>query len=243
MNRILLFISILPSLALCQELAKYIPSSFELKNAPVASKPFSKAILHGPRTEKRIALTFDACATLHRSRYDSSIVKALLTTNTPATLFLCGKWAIEHIKETRYLSRQPLFEIGNHSFIHPHLLKVTAARMKEELTLTQDILFTISGKVPALFRSPYGEISDSIVHCGALLGLKTIQYDLASGDPDTSISAKKLIEYVSTTAKNGSIIVMHMNKRGWHTAEALPEIIDRLRERGFIFVKVSELVQ
>ena len=43
-------------------------------------------------------------------------------------------------------------------------------------------------------------------------------------------------------AKGGSIIVMHINQRGWHTAEALPEIITRLRKRGFTFVTVSELL-
>jgi len=43
-------------------------------------------------------------------------------------------------------------------------------------------------------------------------------------------------------AKSGSIIVMHINRRGWHTAEALPEIISRLRKRGFTFVTVGELL-
>ena len=147
------------------------------------------------------------------------------------------------MNEMRFLARQPLFELGNHSFIHPRLSVVSAQRMKEELQLTQNILFTVSGKMPDLFRPPFGEENDSIVECAASLGMRTIQYDLASGDPDTSISAKRLINYVSAKAKNGSIIVMHMNKRGWHTAEALPEIIERLRKRGFEFVKVSDLQQ
>jgi peptidoglycan/xylan/chitin deacetylase (PgdA/CDA1 family) len=44
-------------------------------------------------------------------------------------------------------------------------------------------------------------------------------------------------------ARNGSIVVMHINGRGWHTAEALPAIISRLRERGFTFVTVSEMLE
>jgi peptidoglycan/xylan/chitin deacetylase (PgdA/CDA1 family) len=43
--------------------------------------------------------------------------------------------------------------------------------------------------------------------------------------------------------RNGSIIVMHINGRGLHTSEALPEIIQGLHARGFIFSKVSELLQ
>jgi len=241
MIRIVFAFMVVSSLLLSQELSKYISPSLNIKNASVIPIAVSQAFIHGSRNEKRIALTFDACATKYRSRYDSSVVQILLETKTPASLFLCGKWVLEHRKETRFLSQQQLFELGNHSFIHPRLSPVSAARMKEELLLTQNILFTIGGKTPTLFRPPYAEKNDSIVQCAASLGLRTIQFDLASGDPDTSAATKKLIEYVCSKSKNGSIIVMHMNKRGWHTAEALPEIIDRLRKRGFVFVKVSEL--
>jgi peptidoglycan/xylan/chitin deacetylase (PgdA/CDA1 family) len=55
-------------------------------------------------------------------------------------------------------------------------------------------------------------------------------------------SKKKLIEYVTRNARNGSIVVMHINRRGWHTAEALPEIIARLRRRGYEFVTVGRLL-
>ncbi len=226
-----------------QELSKYIPASFVIKQAPDLPTAASTVIMHGSRNEQRIALTFDACATGPKSRYDSSIIATLVKTNTPATLFLSGKWVIEHRKETRFLAQQKIFEIGNHSFIHPYLSTVTASRMKEELLMTQNIIYTVTGTVPLLFRPPYGEQNDSIVQCAASLGMRTIQYDLASGDPDSLISAKRLIEYVGEMAQNGSIIVMHMNKRGWHTAEALPEIIERLRKRGFEFVKVSDLRQ
>ena len=44
-------------------------------------------------------------------------------------------------------------------------------------------------------------------------------------------------------AKNGSIIIMHANGRGWHTAAALPQVIDLLRQRGFELVTVSKLLQ
>ena len=73
-------------------------------------------------------------------------------------------------------------------------------------------------------------------------GLTTVQFDLASGDPDKRIGRKKLADYVAGTARNGSIVVMHINHNGKHTAVALPEIIRRLRARGFEFVTVSELM-
>ena len=87
-----------------------------------------------------------------------------------------------------------------------------------------------------------GEEDDRVVRIAGSIGLRTIQFDLASGDPDSSISKERLIEYVSSMAKSGSIIVMHINRHGWHTAQALPEIISRLRKRGFTFVTVGELL-
>jgi peptidoglycan/xylan/chitin deacetylase (PgdA/CDA1 family) len=242
MNRIFLSLFIASSLLLGQELTKYIPSKFKIVHSrtdSIAPRVFS----NGSRSKKQIALTFDACANTYKSRYDSAVIGVLIRTHTPATLFISGKWAMEHIIETKFLGQQLFFEIGNHSFIHPHFPQISSKRLKEELQLTQDVLFTITGKLPKLFRSPYGEINDSIVRCAASFGLTTIEYDLPSGDPDTLATTQRLIDYVSTKAKNGSVVVMHMNKRGWHTAEALPEIIERLRKRGFVFVTISELMQ
>ena len=73
-------------------------------------------------------------------------------------------------------------------------------------------------------------------------GLLSIQYDLASGDPDPNVTAKRLREYVSDRARKGSIVVMHMNGRGWNTAEALPRIVLRLRKKGYRLVTVSQLL-
>jgi peptidoglycan/xylan/chitin deacetylase (PgdA/CDA1 family) len=82
-----------------------------------------------------------------------------------------------------------------------------------------------------------------VEHVAHNIGFTTVMYDLASGDPDTTISLERLIRYVVTSSRNGSIIVMHVNGRGWHTSEALPYIIQALRAKGFIFLKVSELIK
>jgi peptidoglycan/xylan/chitin deacetylase (PgdA/CDA1 family) len=81
------------------------------------------------------------------------------------------------------------------------------------------------------------------VETAAVLGLRTVMCDLASGDPDSQATSDRLIEYVVRKARNGSIVVMHANGRGWHTAEALPVIISRLRARGFELVTIGELLE
>ena len=68
-------------------------------------------------------------------------------------------------------------------------------------------------------------------------------FDFPSGDPDKRITKERLIAWVLAKARPGSIVVMHMNRHGWHTAEALPEIIQGLRERGFVLSTVGGLVE
>ena len=74
-------------------------------------------------------------------------------------------------------------------------------------------------------------------------GLVTIQYDIASGDPDPGLSAKRIARAVVDEAKGGSIVVFHMNENGVRTAEALPEIVKGLREKGFELVTVGEMLR
>jgi peptidoglycan/xylan/chitin deacetylase (PgdA/CDA1 family) len=86
-------------------------------------------------------------------------------------------------------------------------------------------------------------LSAGLIQSVQSLGLTVVQFDLASGDPDTSISKDRLIRYVVRSARSGSVIVMHINGRGRHTAESLPAIIEGLRKRGFRFVTIAELMQ
>lgn len=220
----------------------FTPPSLPLKDPPRLPPKSPVVVLHGRRDRKVIALTFDACSTRKPSHYDERITKILVETQTPATLFLGGKWMEEELEQTKHLASIPYFEIGNHTFLHPHLPKMSDDRIRQELMWTQQLLFSLTGRQPTLFRPPYGEFDERVIRIAASMGLTVIQFDLASGDPDSSITKQRLIEYVSSMAKNGSIIVMHINQRGWHTTEALPDIISRLRKRGFTFVTVSELL-
>jgi peptidoglycan/xylan/chitin deacetylase (PgdA/CDA1 family) len=189
-----------------------------------------------------VALTFDACSTRKHGKYDRRITDILVATRTPATIFLGGKWMEEHPEAAAELSGNPLFELGNHSYTHPHLLRLTDSAVKNELLAAERVLEQLTGKRTSIFRAPFGEVDERVSRIAAECGMLTVQYDLASGDPDTNATAEKLIEYVIRRARNGSIIVMHINGRGWHTAEALPEIVSRLKARGFVFVTVSELI-
>jgi peptidoglycan-N-acetylglucosamine deacetylase len=213
-----------------------------LRTPPPLEPVTPQVIAHGSRSVKRLALTFDACATRVPSHYDTLVTKVLVETGTHATIFLGGKWMEEEQEQTLDLASHPQFELANHTFLHPHLKSVSDERIREELAKTQAVMYTLTGRQATYFRPPYGEYDERCVRIAAEMGLHTIEFDLASGDPDTHATKEKLIDYVTAKATNGSIIVMHINHRGWHTAEALPEIIRRLRARGFELVTVGELL-
>ena len=67
-------------------------------------------------------------------------------------------------------------------------------------------------------------------------------WDVVSGDPSAHTTADGMIKAVVGKARPGSIIIFHINGRGWKTAQALPTIIAELRQHGFRFVPLSELM-
>jgi peptidoglycan/xylan/chitin deacetylase (PgdA/CDA1 family) len=147
-----------------------------------------------------------------------------------------------HPDVTRDLAEDPLFELANHSYLHRHLPRLSEPEIRDEIKRTQDIMFALTGKQGALFRAPFGEYDDRVLRVAGELGLITVQWDVVSGDPDRRVTARRMIAVVTGRVRNGSIIIMHMNGRGWHTAEALPPIIARLKAEGYTFVTVSDLL-
>lgn len=197
---------------------------------------------HGRRDSRKIAITFDACPTTLPNEYDEKVIDVLLREKTPATLFLSGRWVEKNPEKVKSLAAQPQFEIANHAFWHPHLLEKDDDRIFRELKRTQAIIKKMTGMTPRYFRPPYGEVDERVAAIAQETGLTTIQYDIASGDPDAGLSPQRIIRSILRDAKSGSIIVFHMNRKGVHTAEVLPDIIDGLRKRGFTLVTVGELL-
>jgi peptidoglycan-N-acetylglucosamine deacetylase len=198
---------------------------------------------HGPRDSKKISLTFDACPTGREDEYDEKVVEVLVREKVSATLFMSGRWVEKNKDTARSLAANPQFEIANHAFWHPHMLEKDDERILRELKRTQDIIRRVTGKRPMYFRPPFGEVDERLARLAAQAGLVTVQYDIASGDPDPGLSAKRIIRGVVGEAKGGSIVVFHMNENGPRTAEVLPEVIRQLREKGFDLVTVGEMLK
>jgi peptidoglycan-N-acetylglucosamine deacetylase len=247
---IVLLLSLSLSLAAPGKVMSYpqarVPNSHPItagRSAPALTPVAPQLVTRGPSRIRAVALTFDACQAGKPAGYDKKIIRILEQTHTPATFFLGGKWMESHPEATRELARNPLFELGNHSYSHPHLPRLSESEIRREIALPQDIMFTLTGRQGVLFRAPYGEYDERVLRIAGESGLTEIQWEIVSGDPDRNITAPRMIAAVIGKARNGSIIIMHVNGRGWHTAEALPTIIARLKQKGFALVKVSDLLK
>ena len=211
--------------------------------APTLPHAEVRFIYHGDRERPYVALTFDLCQKPELpAGFDSAIVGVLEEADVPATFFLGGDWMRTHPEETQLLAGNPQFELGNHSWSHPDMPDLDEVHISREITMTQDILYRLTGRQSRLFRLPSGLSSDLVLSVIAWNGLYAIQWDADTADPVFANDAENINRLVRERVQNGSIVLMHANGRGWHTAEALPEMIRYLRDSGYALVTVSQLI-
>jgi peptidoglycan/xylan/chitin deacetylase (PgdA/CDA1 family) len=196
-------------------------------------------VRHGSRALSEVALTFDACPAIG---YDAAIVRVLTETQTPATFFLSGRWMQTHVTATQALAAIQYFELGEHSWDHADFSRLGLAQIEGEIMRTEGLLSQLTGRPGKLFRFPYGRYTPQALGEIYRLGLTPIQWDVVSADPVPLMSAPALTRHVLAQVQGGSIVIMHVNGRGWHTAEALPGIIAGLVDRGYRLVTVSQLL-
>ncbi len=196
-----------------------------------------------PRSEKIVALTFDACETRTPAFFDLKILDYLLRNKIPFTLFISGKFAKRTVNAMilRELSRYNFVEIENHSFNHyQHMEKLPDRKITDEVKRTEAIIFRITGRKTKFFRFPAGNCNAHSVKLVESLGYKVVHWTFASGDPDRNISPKQLIRWVLRNVTPDSILIFHINGRGYSTSRALPVIMKVLRNRGYRFVKLED---
>ena len=172
-------------------------------------------------------------------------------TNTPKLLEMAAE---RHIKLTFFVLGECVeqnpdvlrrevaegHEIGNHSWSHPNLAKLSDANVRSQLQRTEDIIVKTAGIKPKLMRPPYGELTKrQRILVNREFGYKVILWDVDPLDwkrPGSNVVAQRII----AGARPGSIILSHDIHPP--TIEAMPQVFDTLLAKGFKFVTVSELL-
>lgn len=210
-------------------------------------KQMSREIWRGMRGARRIALTFDAGGDFGRA---SQLLEVISSYHVPATFFITGSFASRH-KSWVKQAVSAGYPIYNHSWSHPYFTKLSDADIRRELEQTEEFLLELTGKTTRPYwRPPYGDRNSRVLRVAAEAGFRSVYWTLDSLDSyGDEKSPSFLIERI-TRAKSpvedpdefldGAIILMHANVRA--TVEALPEIIARLRQRGFTFVTLPQVL-
>ncbi|MDI4649808.1 polysaccharide deacetylase family protein [Cohnella hashimotonis] len=174
-----------------------------------------------------VALTFDDGP----SPLTKKIVDILTDHKIAATFLFVGKNAERHPEGVVYAHAHGM-SIGNHSWDHSVLTKASAKEQSKNLSMTSDLLESLT-KVPVtLFRPPYGAVNDVLASTAAKQRMKTL---LWNRDPEdwNAKNAEDIIRYFREVESAGGVYVMHEDK---HTVEALPAIIKYLKEKHLKFV-------
>lgn len=187
-----------------------------------------------------IALTFDDGP---HPVYTEKILDILDKNDAKGTFFVVGKNA-ESYPELLLREYRDGHEIGNHTYSHPDMNKISADKAVEEILLTQGIIEDITGERPVLFRAPGGIFTDELVLRMEKLDYKPVSWSWRQDTLDwKKRPACEIVNAVISNIQNGDIILFHdFNTDGSPTPEALEILLPKLKNMGFSFVTVSELL-
>lgn len=196
------------------------------------------AFSHGGREEKRIALTFDDGP---HPRYTQQILALLARYGIKATFFMIG-CNVKLYPDVAKAVAAGGHEIGNHTYSHPHMKKITAQALREEIKKTEDVFEELGIEKPHLFRPPEGFRSTSQIEATEDLGYRMVIWSLDTHDWQGR-SKGELTSFVLNSVQGGDVLLFHDYVSGKNTTiTALEELIPKLIEDGYRFVTVSEMM-
>jgi peptidoglycan-N-acetylglucosamine deacetylase len=199
-------------------------------------------IFQGSSGKKQIALTFDDAPD---TNYTPKVLDILKRNNVKATFFVVGYRAEEHPDMVRRIVREG-HVVGNHTYGHAQLKKLSQDKFIQEIDKTEKILSPLTGYAPRLVRPPYGAVNDAELEWLKGEGYLTVNWNVDPEDWKGTPGSEVLKRSISA-AGPGSIILMHSatgqggSLQG--TIDALPGLIEALRGKGYDLVTLSELLQ
>lgn len=220
----------------------FILKALELLNRLSTSlkfQVFGELVNQVDTAQKVIALTYDDGP---NPPYTNQLLDLLQRHQIKATFFVVGK-AIEKHPETVRLLLSNGHEIGNHSYSHKPLIFEKPGFIWSEIEKTDQILRQLGVKQEIHFRAPYGRKLIALPYFLAKLRKKNILWDIDSKDYEAS-NPEDIETYVLDQVHPGSIILMHDGGGDrWRTVVATEKLIEKLKEKGYTFKTVSELMR
>ncbi|MFI6284307.1 polysaccharide deacetylase family protein [Streptomyces sp. NPDC051018] len=193
---------------------------------PASSQPVPAAA-----PAKVVYLTFDDGP---KATYTEQILKLLAAHGVRATFFVTGAQVKAYPEITRRIHLQG-HSVQNHTWSHPRLTRVSAARFRSEITGTDRAIRARTGYTPRCLRPPYGAYDGTVKARAAALGKKLRLWTVDPQDwarPGTRTIENRVLNGV----RPGSTVLLHDGGGDRsQTVAALPGIITTLKARGYVF--------
>jgi peptidoglycan-N-acetylglucosamine deacetylase len=208
------------------------------------SQLYGRTLTHGS-DPAQMALTYDDGPndphTLH-------LLDVLAKNRAKATFFLIGKYVRQRPEIARAV-HDAGHTIGNHTYNHPNLIFVSAARLRQELEDCGKALEDAIGRPAPLFRPPFGGRRPNVLRLARSLGLEPVMWSVTAYDwnaPSASAIVDKVVRRVGSR-KQGEIVLLHDGSHlGFgadrsRTVEATRLLLEKYSAEGKRFVAVQEL--
>lgn len=182
--------------------------------------------------DKVVALTFDDGP----SKYTKNILDILKKYDACATFFLVGNRVSFYRDDLKRMLMEGS-EIGNHSYDHKLLTRLSKEEFLEEVSKTQEAIIKETGFTPILFRPTYGGYTNALK---SYTDLTFVLWDVDSRDWQVK-DKDKILKNVLPNVKSGSIVLMHDGLP--YGLNALEDVLETLKSKGYKFVTISELLE
>lgn len=217
---------------------------------PPPAAPFPLALLGQdvevlPGAGPVVALTFDAGA---NSAGLPKILQGLANGGVPASFFFTGRWAAANPAGVSEIIAAG-HRVGNHSMTHPGFTGLPDAGIASEVQAAEQAILAAGGDPRPFFRFPFGERDARTIAAVNNLGYVPVRWTVDTlGWKGTSggISAQQVADRVLAALRPGGIVLMHIGSNpddgSTLDADALPQIIERVRAAGYSFVTLDSLL-
>lgn len=193
-----------------------------------------------------VALTFDDGPSLV---WTPQILDALKSVNIKATFFMLGQHVQRYPEIARRVAEQG-HEIGNHTYDHHGLIYYKPEELDQQVKDTERVILKVTGEKTKYFRPPKAWITKREQKQLIDLGYETVLWSLNSKDWVT-FDDRYIIKYILHHVRPGDIILFHdsggvFKTEGGsrkETVKTIPRLVEKLRERGYRFVTISELLK
>lgn len=154
--------------------------------------------------------------------------------------FISASWA-ERYPDLVKTIKERGHSIGNHGYQYKDYTKWEDDKIRKDIIQSNQILTDLIGEKPTLLRPPNGSFNKQVLTIADAQGYSVVHWSIDSKDY-TNPGVNSIVDTVISETNSGDVLLFHASDSVKQTDKALPIIIDQLREKGFTFTTVEDLI-